>query len=81
MNIDEAIDISTTYLEQRLSDLGVSPDQNTFERVWQQDSDRLDEGRIITGCHKHRRMYKFFDADPEGNIVIRYFNLSGQPYR
>ncbi len=73
---------NTDYLNQRMQDLGVSDKDRTFERVWMQRSDKKDgNGKIETFEIEQRREYKIFDADEEGNIVIRYFNLLGQPYR
>jgi hypothetical protein len=73
---------NTEYLTKRLAELGISDQQNTYTRVWSQPSDRKGEdGKIITEQNEQRREYKIFDADEEGNIVIHYFNLLGQPYR
>lgn len=70
------------YLNQRLQDLSITEKQNTFERVWHQSIDEEDaEGKIVTKQKEYKRSYKIFDADEEGNIVIRYFDLRGQPYR
>lgn len=73
---------NTEYLDKRLAELNISDKQNTFTRIWIQPSSRKDDdGKIITEDHRHERDYKVFDADSEGNIVIHYFNLEGQPYR
>lgn len=73
---------NTEYLNARLQQLQVSEQQNTFERIWPQRSDqRGEDGTITTIETEQRRTYKIFDADEDGNIVIRYFNLLGQPYR
>jgi hypothetical protein len=73
---------NTEYLTARMAELGVSEKQNTFTRVWTQASGRKDdEGNILTEDHEQTRNYQIFDADPAGNIVIRYFNLLVQPYR
>lgn len=74
--------IDYTYLNQRLAELGINEKQNTFRRVWTNRIDDRDKtGKIITEEKLTEREYKILDADPEGNIVIRYFNLHGQPYR
>jgi hypothetical protein len=74
--------INYAYLNQRLEELGITEAQNTFNRVW---LNRVDEkgadGKITTTETEQTREYKILDADPDGNIVIRYFNLHGQPYR
>lgn len=78
----EAPTIPTAYLTERLQQLGISPEQNIFTRTWYQESSEKDEdGKIITNNKGNTRDYKLFDSDEEGNIVIRYFNLDGQPYR
>lgn len=74
--------INTTYLTERLQLLGITDALNTFERVWYQDgSEKTDDGQILTKRQEHRRNYNLFEADEDGNIIIRYFNLMGQPYR
>lgn len=81
-SLDSLSRMNTEYLDQRLKELDISDKQNTFIRVWFQDaSSRDDDGKIVTENNRHEREYKIFDADEEGNIVIRYFNLEGQPYR
>ncbi len=73
---------NTQYLKERLEQLGISDQQNTFTRKWSQaSSGKDDEGSITTSEHDQTRDYKLFEADDEGNIIIRYFNLKGQPYR
>lgn len=72
---------NTAYLEDRLKTLGIDDQLNTFNRVWYQNSSELVDGKTITQTHKQERKYKFFSSDEEGNIVIQYFNLEGQPYR
>lgn len=71
------------YLNKRLADLNISEGQNTFIRKWTQTSSRIDDDtkEIIIEDHRNEREYKIFDCDEYGNIVIRYFNLDGQPYR
>lgn len=74
--------IDYTYLNQRLEELGITEAQNTFHRVWTNKvDDKGPDGKITTTETESERDYKILDADPEGNIVIRYFNLYGQPYR
>ncbi len=74
--------INYDYLIERMSELGVSEKDRTFERIWFQNASRKDDdGKIVNADVEHRREYKIFDADEEGNIIIRYFNLNGQPYR
>lgn len=71
-----------TYLNQRLEELRITAEINTFTRVWYQNSSEKDEaGNIVTNPNRQERTYKLFDADAHGNILIRYFNLDGQPYR
>lgn len=70
------------YLNQRLSELGITADQNTFTRKWMnQWNDKDESGKVIVKEAELSREYQIFDADEHGNIVIRYFNLNGQPYR
>ncbi len=71
------------FLNSRLAELSITSEQNTFTRVW---TSRVDEkndatGKIETFERQNSRDYKIFDADEEGNIVIHYFDLHGQPYR
>lgn len=63
-----------SYLSQRLDELGITPELNTFARVWQQNDA---EGQP----KEYTRNYQHFWADDDGNIVIQYFDLNGQPYR
>jgi len=72
----------TTYLQQRLTELGITEGQNTFSRTWFSNGDELDaEGKIITNKNTQQRDYKIIDSDKLDNIIIRYFNQHGQPYR
>lgn len=71
-----------SYLNTRLQELGITDEQNTFHRKWKSEHDELVEGgKIVTGETNNSRDYKILDADAQGNIVINYFNLQGQPYR
>ena len=71
-----------TYLNQRLEELSITEAQNTFHRMWTSKvDDKGADGKITTTETVSQRDYRILDADPEGNIVIRYFNLYGQPYR
>lgn len=73
---------NTEYLQQRLTELGITPEQNTFIRKWKNQYNSRDEsGKITLKESEQTREYQIFDADEHGNIVIRYFNLDGQPYR
>ena len=73
---------NTEYLTARMAELGLTEKDYTFTRVWTQPSSRKDDdGNIITEDHEQKRDYLLFDADEEGNIIIRYFDLKGQPYR
>jgi hypothetical protein len=70
------------YLLQRMTELGLTEDQYTFTRTWISRNDvKAEDGTITTREQEQSRDYKLFDADEEGNIVLRYFNLEGQPYR
>jgi hypothetical protein len=71
------------YLNQRLTELGITAEQNTFTRVWMNKYDDKDEktGKIINKEGELKRDYQILDADEQGNIVIHYFDLQGQPYR
>lgn len=70
------------YLNQRLTDLGITAEQNTFTRKWKnQYNDKDENGKVIVKESEQTRDYQIFDADENGNIVIRYFDLNGQPYR
>jgi hypothetical protein len=74
--------INTEYLNQRMTDLGLTEQQYTFERIWiSRGSAKQEDGSIATNDQEQRRIYKIFDCDEVGNIVIHYFNLDGQPYR
>jgi hypothetical protein len=66
-----------SYLSQRLTALGISDQLNTFTRTWTTTAPGDDGKQVQTVNTKE---YKLFDADEHGNIVIRYFNLNGQPY-
>lgn len=66
-----------SYLSQRLTALGISDQLNTFTRTWTTTAPGDDGKQVETVNTKE---YKLFDADEHGNIVIRYFNLNGQPY-
>lgn len=70
------------YLNKRLQELAISPAQNSFERVWiNPTSVKGDDGQVTVQQNENKRTYQIFDCDAEGNIVIRYFNQHGQPYR
>ncbi len=82
MSVLAVKEIDYTYVKQRLDELGVSEQQITFHRVWTGErSEQDDEGKTVIKKFAQERDYKILDADEEGNIVIRYFNLLGQPYR
>jgi hypothetical protein len=72
---------NTEYLKKRLEELGVSEKQNTFTREWINEVSDKVGGKTVVKKYPEKRDYQIFDADEEGNIVIRYFNLDGQPYR
>lgn len=77
-----SITVNTEYLIERLTSLGITDDLNTFRRAWKLEADeKCDNGKIINHKKEHTRDYKLFEADESGNIIIRYFNLDGQPYR
>ncbi len=81
MSVLAQIEKDTTYLKQRLEELGITDEQNTFHRVWKNHYDDKDEaGKTVTKISEQKRDYQILDADPDGNIIIRYFNLHGQPY-
>jgi hypothetical protein len=70
------------YLLQRMAELGLTEEQYTFTRTWISRGDSKDDnGVIVTREMEQSRDYKLFDADEQGNIILRYFNLDGQPYR
>jgi hypothetical protein len=71
----------TTYLIERLQQLGITEEQNTFKRKWQQETSETVDGKTVIAQHDHERDYQILDADQHGNIVIHYFNQHGQPYR
>lgn len=71
----------TTYLIERLQQLGITEEQNTFKRKWQQETSETTDGKTVIVKHDHERDYQILDADQHGNIVIHYFNQHGQPYR
>lgn len=74
--------VDTSYLNRRLAEVGITDQLNTFERVWNDKvTSRNEDGSLKTEAVQNRRLYKLFDADKDGNILIRYFNLDGQPYR
>jgi len=71
-----------TYYQDRISQLGITPEQNTFLRTWTQESSEKNlDGTIKILEHLQEREYRHLDHDEEGNFIIRYFNLQGQPYR
>lgn len=71
-----------TYLQQRMETLGITDEQRSFLRTWSNSlSVKDDSGKTVTKETEHEQLYQIFDADEEGNIIIRYFNLDGQPYR
>ncbi|MEJ1240569.1 primase-helicase family protein [Chryseolinea sp. T2] len=71
-----------SYLDERLTGLGITDRENIFHRVWQQPGSRkTDNGSIETEMYEHSRDYPLFDADEQGNIIIRYFALDGNPRR
>ncbi len=76
-----ATEKDTTYLNQRLQDLGITHQQLTFVRTWRQAGSEQTATGITTTEQQHTREYQLLDADEEGNIIIRYFNQHGQPYR
>lgn len=60
---------NTEYLTKRLAELSITPEINRHViRTLRQDGTVLEEPT------------PFFEADPEGNIVINYFQLSGLRY-
>lgn len=60
---------NTEYLTKRLAELSITPEINRhIIRTRRQDGTVLEEPT------------PFFEADPEGNIVINYFQLSGLRY-
>lgn len=74
--------VDTSYLNRRLAEVGITDQLNTFERVWTDKvTSRNEDGSLKTEAVQNRKLYKLFDADKDGNILIRYFNLDGQPYR
>lgn len=73
--------INYEYLNQRLQELGITDAMNTFKRTWYVDVVEEQDGKKVPVRTTETRDYKLFDADEHGNIVIRYFNLLGQPYR
>lgn len=71
-----------TYLNERLQQLGISEAENTFTRTWVANVDEQGhDGKITTTPTENKKDYRLLDADEQGNIVIHYFNLQGQPYR
>ena len=79
MNTDTLPEI--TYFKQRIAQLGIIEKQLVFKRTWYQDSDEIVDGKILTKQVEHVKEYNILEPDQEGNILIRYFNLMGQPYR
>jgi hypothetical protein len=69
-------------LKQRLNELSITDKENTFVRVYSQANSYVDEqGVMKTVDATYEKTYQIFDADERGDIVIRYFNQHGQPYR
>lgn len=60
---------NTEYLDKRLADLSITPEINRHVI-----KTTTQEGRVI------EEPTLFFEADPDGNIVINYFNLLGRRY-
>lgn len=73
--------INYEYLNTRLKELGITDELNTYKRTWYVDVLEEQDGKKVPVRTTEQRDYKLFDADENGNIVIRYFNLNGQPYR
>ncbi|MCZ8353936.1 MAG: DUF5906 domain-containing protein [Cyclobacteriaceae bacterium] len=63
----------TTYLNQRLADLRITPELNSFVRV------RNHQGNSSEPIIEEKAM-DIFDADDQGNIIINYFNLNRDSY-
>ncbi|MCZ8021187.1 MAG: DUF5906 domain-containing protein [Cyclobacteriaceae bacterium] len=63
----------TTYLNQRLADLRITPELNSFMRV------RNHQGNSSEPIIEEKAM-DIFDADEKGNIIINYFNLNRDAY-
>jgi len=63
-----------TYLNERLAAMRVSPELNTFTRVWH-TAEQGGEG------YTQEKEMPFFDCDEHGNIIINYFDLSGNTYK
>lgn len=60
---------NTEYLNKRLAELSITPEINKHMVITRRpDGSSLEEP------------VPFFEADPEGNIVINYFNLAGLRY-
>jgi hypothetical protein len=71
------------FFNARMAMLCLSDDDITFLRQWTYDiTTRSDsDGRPQAEAKQSERSYKIFEPDDDGNIMIRYFNLQGQPYR
>lgn len=63
-----------TYLNERLAAMKVTPELNTFTRVWHTP---VGEEEDFT----QSKEMPFFDCDEQGNIIINYFDLQGNTYK
>lgn len=70
-----------TYLLQRLDQLGITHEQLVFRRTYTVKFDEQNNGKLENKEAEQTKEYDLLDCDADGNIVIRYFNLAGQPYR
>ena len=63
-----------TYLNERLAAMRITPELNSFTRVWHTP---VGEDEPFT----QEEVMPFFDADQHGNIIINYFDLNGNTYK
>jgi hypothetical protein len=63
-----------TYLNERLAAMRITPELNSFTRVWHTP---VGEDEPF----KQEQAMPIFDADEHGNIIINYFNLQGDTYK
>lgn len=78
--IAEVTDSPVSYYQSRLTQLGLKQDQLLFTRTWTQPNDVVENGSIINKLTEHKKDYLLLDSNSVGDVVIRYFNLDGQPY-
>jgi hypothetical protein len=69
-----------TYLNERLAAMRITPELNSFTRVWHTPVGEKDENGNDVPFTQEEVM-PFFDANEFGDIIINYFDLNGNTYK